>query len=227
IAEVTARTHLPIRHEPIAYLLAPGEANQDATNYWVFSQAGLERLLSRTGWDICDYVTTGCTRKSEPASSSRDQRVFYLLRSRLADPWCQLELVRGWHEMEEGSWRWTERDFSVRLSARFHADAMLRFRFVLPEQAIAGNNLGLILSATVNGHRLQASQFSSAGEWIYEQFVPRALLRDESALIEFTLNHAIAPTRTDQRELGVIVRFCGKEEDPRRCDAPVELVPVS
>jgi hypothetical protein len=37
---------------PVAYLLGPTEANNDSTNYWVFSRAGLIRLFERTGWEV-------------------------------------------------------------------------------------------------------------------------------------------------------------------------------
>src|SRR5205085_3356062 len=58
IAQVTLRG-TPITDEPIAYLLHAFEANNDASNYWVLSEAGLRRILDRTGWDLCDYKTTG------------------------------------------------------------------------------------------------------------------------------------------------------------------------
>ena len=38
-----------IREEPLAYLLDHREANNDPTNYWVFSHEGLRRLAKRTG----------------------------------------------------------------------------------------------------------------------------------------------------------------------------------
>jgi len=44
---------------PAAYLLGPDEANNDATNYWVFTEAGLRRLIERTGWSIIGYRATG------------------------------------------------------------------------------------------------------------------------------------------------------------------------
>lgn len=67
---------------PLAYLLDAGEANGDATNYWIFSDAGLKRIFSRTGWDVLDYMTVGDTRTSNPIDNDRDERAFALLRSR-------------------------------------------------------------------------------------------------------------------------------------------------
>ncbi len=67
---------------PVAYLLDPLEANNDATNYWIFSEAGLRRLLQRAGWDVCQLLTLGNTVDSDPASAAGDERAFCLVQSR-------------------------------------------------------------------------------------------------------------------------------------------------
>lgn len=76
------RTHL--EDVPCAYLVAPTEANNDATNFWMFTNAGLKRLVDRCGWDIEAYVTVGDTDDSDPASIDHDERAFALLRSRVS-----------------------------------------------------------------------------------------------------------------------------------------------
>src|SRR6202011_2023578 len=75
---------LHIEPAPVAYLLDAREANNDPTNYWVFTTAGLLRLLDRTGWDVLDYVTVGHTTASDPATAAGDERAFCYLRSRSA-----------------------------------------------------------------------------------------------------------------------------------------------
>ncbi len=72
-------------HLPIAYLLDELEANNDSTSYWIFSDAGLRRILKRTGWDICDFMTVGNTANSDPASAEGDERAFCLVKSRNTD----------------------------------------------------------------------------------------------------------------------------------------------
>ncbi len=67
--------------EPMAYLVDAGEVNNDDTNYWIFSEAGLRRILKRTRWEICDFVTAGNTRDSDPVSAAGDERAIVLLRS--------------------------------------------------------------------------------------------------------------------------------------------------
>jgi tRNA (mo5U34)-methyltransferase len=69
---------------PLAYLLAPEECNNDATNFWIFSDHGLKRLIDRTGWNLLSYVTIGDTLSSTPADPERDERAFCLLEKRPA-----------------------------------------------------------------------------------------------------------------------------------------------
>lgn len=71
-----------IRDEPVAYLLGPEECNNDSTNYWIFSEAGLKRLVDRAGWDLLDFRSYGRRLTSNPRDLDRDERAFMLLRSR-------------------------------------------------------------------------------------------------------------------------------------------------
>jgi tRNA (mo5U34)-methyltransferase len=67
----------------LAYLLAPAECNNDATNYWIFTDLGLRRLLQRSGWDVVDYtILGGDMETSDPASQQGDRRAFCYLQSR-------------------------------------------------------------------------------------------------------------------------------------------------
>lgn len=68
---------------PAAYLVHASETNNDASNFWIFSDAGLRRILDRCGWDVVDYMTAGNTKKSDPASPEGDERAFALIRSRV------------------------------------------------------------------------------------------------------------------------------------------------
>jgi len=66
---------------PAAYLLAPHEANDDWTNYWIFTKAGFERLIERTGWNLVASFSSGVL-DSNPQDNHRDERVFALLEAR-------------------------------------------------------------------------------------------------------------------------------------------------
>lgn len=67
---------------PAAYLVAPDETNNDATNFWMFTESGLRRILDRCGWDVLDFMTLGNTKDSDPATDAGDERAFCYVRSR-------------------------------------------------------------------------------------------------------------------------------------------------
>lgn len=67
---------------PAAYLVDADECNNDATNFWIFTQAGLRRTLQRSGWDVLDFGTVGAVGQSDPATNGGDERAFCLVRSR-------------------------------------------------------------------------------------------------------------------------------------------------
>jgi len=80
-AKLSQSDRVDFRNVPAAYLLDEMEANNDPTNYWIFSDAGLRRILKRTGWEILDYMTVGNTTDSDPATAQGDERAFCLVRS--------------------------------------------------------------------------------------------------------------------------------------------------
>lgn len=76
------RERVDLDSVPVAYLVGEDECNHDATNFWMFTNAALRRLLHRTGWDILDYANFGNTENSDPATAAGDERAFCFLRSR-------------------------------------------------------------------------------------------------------------------------------------------------
>lgn len=76
------RSRIDLHDAPVAYLVAADETNNDATNFWMFSEAGLRRILHRSGWDIIDFMTVGNTKDSDPATAQGDERAFCYVRSR-------------------------------------------------------------------------------------------------------------------------------------------------
>jgi tRNA (mo5U34)-methyltransferase len=72
---------MPLAKYPVAYLLDPDECNHDSTNFWIFSDEALRRLIHRTGWSILAYSTIGETNNSTPADANHDERAFCVLKS--------------------------------------------------------------------------------------------------------------------------------------------------
>jgi tRNA (mo5U34)-methyltransferase len=71
----------PLSKYPLAYLLEPDECNNDTTNFWIFSDEGLKRLIHRTGWRILAFTTIGDTNNSTPADANHDERAVCILKS--------------------------------------------------------------------------------------------------------------------------------------------------
>ncbi len=82
IARYGVDAGLEMENAPLAYLLSPDECNNDATNFWIFSFAGLLRLADRCGWRVLEQRRVGDTSASDPASPEHDERAFLLLESR-------------------------------------------------------------------------------------------------------------------------------------------------
>ena len=116
----------------LAYLLAENELNQDNSNYFIFSEAGLRVMLDRSHWEVRDYVTLGDTSLSDPVHPDRDERAFCLLRSR-HERLANLELLGGWHESEETGWRLTAREFAVRVRVAQGSRALTMKLYVAEE----------------------------------------------------------------------------------------------
>lgn len=73
-------SRLPAQHSgaavaeaPLAYLVDTLELNSDPTNWWIFSAAGLTRLLKRCGWTV--VASTVLFDASIPIAE-RDERMF-------------------------------------------------------------------------------------------------------------------------------------------------------
>ena len=81
VARFAGEQRTPVADLPIAYLVSPTETNNDATNYWMFSPAGLERIVTRAGWTVLERYSAGDVVASDPASPEHDERMFMLLQS--------------------------------------------------------------------------------------------------------------------------------------------------
>lgn len=70
----------PVTNAPYAYLLAPFEAAQDdPTNYWIFTETAVQRLLERSGWRILKKAYFGYSgNDSSPFDRQKDKRVVAL-----------------------------------------------------------------------------------------------------------------------------------------------------
>jgi tRNA (mo5U34)-methyltransferase len=186
--------------EPLVYLLDADELNDDNSNYWIFSNPGLRRLLKRAQWEVVEWLNVGDTQSSDPVSLNHDERAFCLLRSHHS--MLHVELLGGWHDAEASGWRWTERTFSARFqTGKFAVPSRLALKLYLPPEVF--NRVGTVtLSGRINGERFVPAVLDGPGDHTVLRGVT-SMSGDVTA--EFELDKFLAPSAAEPRELGVIV----------------------
>jgi SAM-dependent methyltransferase len=184
----------------LAYLLGEDELNRDDTNCWIFSEPALRRLLERTRWEVVEFFTTGDTVASDPVSLDHDERAFCLLRSHYG--YQHLDLLEGWHQVEESGWRWTERQFAARATSRRGVrHSRMAMRVFAPPLLI--EKFGSItLRATIDDAEVRPLVMRDPG---IHEFVRKIPKPSEVTSVVFHLDKALGPDAGYSRELGVIV----------------------
>jgi len=208
IARLTPDHKTELSDIPAAYLVGDRETNDDCTNYWIFSAAGLRRLFERTGWRVLDFTTVGAVEASDPVHAESDERAFCLLESRNTNLDIDARLAEGWYG-QEGTCRWTAQTFSfvVRRPLLTRATPELYLRFLVPEVILAARP-SVTLTAVINGFKLPAHTYATAGEHVYQEKIPRAALHEQLE-ITFQTDDVLRPPSPDTRALGVFVPFDG------------------
>lgn len=200
IARIFPPDHLDVGSTSAAYLLRDRELNDDATNYWVFSHKGLTTLLERTHWEVCASITAGDSKTSDPISESRDERIFCLLRSRLADRSDPVELLTGWHDLEEGGFRWVQRKFSLRVTGERGASG-LSIECYVPALVI-DEFRGVTIRIMVNGEFVCETKFGTSGRHVLLCPIHKPA---GSYLVELESDHFLPADENDHRERSIVV----------------------
>jgi hypothetical protein len=157
----------------------------------------------------------GCKSKSEKpqADATEEEAPARMTMLHVADPRAAVQLVKGFHDVEQRSWCWTMGKFSVVLHPPANASqrgARLVLRCTVP--AVVVQRLTAVrLTATVEGVRLPEETYSKPGEYVYSYDVPAKVLTTDAVMVEFALDKHLAPDDVDQRELGIVVSMVGFE----------------
>jgi hypothetical protein len=157
----------------------------------------------------------GCGKVGPPAPAAERQSAGSTARMastvHVGDPKMAAQLVSGFHGIESGSWRWTQRQFTVALGVPAGADqagGTLELRLTVPPPSIEKLN-SLTLTASIGGTDLGPETYSKPGPYIYKRDVPARLLLGDPVKVAFTLDKAMNPGGADLRELGVVVTSIG------------------
>jgi tRNA (mo5U34)-methyltransferase len=197
IAQMTPRG-ARIEGEPVAYLLGAREANNDPTNFWIFSAAGLMRLLERAGWMIVSHRRLGCTSGSEPVDPAADERIFVLCKSRTRHPALHVRTLDGWHAIESDALRWAARRFALEVTLPEPAREFA-LRFFVPEPALAAGPIRV--SCRIGGLPVGSITCDRTEGLEFRGRFPSA---ETTQRLDFTVESSFHPPG-DSRDLGICV----------------------
>ncbi|MEW6744399.1 MAG: methyltransferase domain-containing protein [Planctomycetota bacterium] len=200
IARYTVGRRL-MRDQPLAYLVGRRELNNDPTNFWIFSERGLKRLLHRAGWIVCLFTTFGDTVKSNPVAAEHDERAFCLVKSARIG---SAKYLAGWHAPHVRAIRWTEQTADALLLSGRRGQVL--FSGYVPERvysAIYGRSL--TVSVFVDGELAERVPLSPSGRFRIRLDVSRNKLLRLRAELDRSCSSAQAGLRGGERACGVIV----------------------
>lgn len=155
----------------------------------------------------------GCKRKPAPVQTIEEEPSGLATSVHAADPRAAVQLIRGFHEIEQNSWRWTKGSFAAMLRTPRGAvqrGALLVVKLSIPEPVI-DKLKSLTLTARVGAISLPPETYHKPGEFSFTRDVPGTALAGDSVTVEFTLDRFLPAGAVDQRELGVIVTSIGLE----------------
>jgi hypothetical protein len=158
------------------------------------------------------FLAGGCKRKpKQPVHVVEEEKSSLSTFVHVADPRAVSQLGSGFYDVEQGSWRWTGKKFSVLLAVPENAaqkKISLVFKLAVPEPVIQQLK-SVTLSAAVNGTPLKPETYRKPGEYVFTRDVDAKVLGGASAQVEFSLDKALAPGANDSRELGLVATSIG------------------
>jgi len=166
---------------------------------------------------LCGLLTlalSGCKREEKARARATEEETPGLSAVvHVADPKTSFQLLKGFHALEQNSWRWTAGKFAVVLRTPAGAaknGATLSVKLTIPEPIT--QRLGPVtLSAEVGNVALQPETYGQHGDYVYTRDVPASALPGQGATVNFTLDKVLGPGDVDDRELGIIVTTIGLE----------------
>lgn len=157
---------------------------------------------------LLTLAPAACKRKPPRVDTIEDENRLPLSAIAMADPNGAVQLLSGFHTVEDNAWRWTAGKFAVILQpppGAAEKGARLELELSVPESVISRRK-SITLSAAVEGRPLAPETYTKAGQYTYSRDVPAASLGAGPAKIDFALDNFLAAGEIETRELGLIVR---------------------
>ena len=152
-----------------------------------------------------------CRPREKVRPEPTEENLNLLSEVHTADPAGAQQLIRGFHPVEQNSWRWTQGKFAVLLKPPATAaekGAQVYVNVTVPDPV--AQKLGSVtLTALLNGTKLGSATWTQAGEYVFTADVPASSLGTEPVTFDFMLDRFLSAGAVDSRELGVIVSRVG------------------
>ncbi|MBI4874931.1 MAG: hypothetical protein HY822_09905 [Acidobacteria bacterium] len=160
------------------------------------------------------FIATGCQRKQPLKVEIIEEEAPKLATIvHVADPKATVQLVKGFYELEQNTWRWAAPKFAVTLRPPRGSDrrgAILQLTFTLAD-AVLSHTKSATIRASTAGVSLEPETFTKAGEYVYSREVPAKLLAGDAVTFEFTVDKWLPASEGDHRDLALIVSTIGLE----------------
>jgi hypothetical protein len=172
--------------------------------------------MKRRALCVTLFAGTACRpRRDLSQYTVEDAKANLLPEVNLGNPAHASQLKSGFHQVEEGAWRWTEPKFVVELKAPFAGQkigATLVVKGAAPDILIMKTG-PITLSAKLNGVALGQMTYSKAGPVELRLDVPAQSMRADTLLVEIDSSPGLPPGSFpgDGRSLGLIVSSVGFE----------------
>jgi hypothetical protein len=151
--------------------------------------------------------TLACRREEKIKLEETDESQPILTSTvHAGDPKAAMQLIKGFHGIEQNAWRWTMGHFAVTLQIPAGAaerGGNLVVKFSTPE-AVMQKLKKTTLSAVIQKTPIGSATYTAAGEQIFRADVPATLLQGDAVSVEFSLEPFLPAGSLDGRELGVI-----------------------
>jgi hypothetical protein len=122
------------------------------------------------------------------------------------DPHAAGQLLDGFYGVEAAAWRWTAKQFTVKLKVPAGAaqkGGTLRFLFNITP-VVTERSGAITLSAKAAGLELPSETYSAPGAYTYQRDIPASELGKPDVTVVFSLDKSMVPGGPDLRELGVV-----------------------
>jgi hypothetical protein len=169
------------------------------------------RRLALAGLAAMVMVAPACKRQPRPHVAELPASATVASVVKMNDPDAAAQLLSGFYAVEDNSWRWVARSFSVVLRPPAGAaqnGARLSLKFNVPAGLVKHGPV--TVGASAGGQALAPENYGDAGNHTYVRELPAGAV-GKDVVVNFICDKTLPPANGDVRELALIVVSVGLE----------------